>query len=91
MALYARVSGSSTLSSVKENIFHVSLNDLRANTLKNLLIYYYNFKLYNSLDIFFPSELVAVFISLSNHRFVDNWMCFKADDITGEYNGVFIR
>lgn len=52
MALYARVSGSSTLSSVKENIFHVSLNDLRANTLKNLLIYYYNFKLYNSLDIF---------------------------------------
>lgn len=41
--------------------------------------------------MFFPSELVAVFISLSNHRFVDNWMCFKADDITGEYNEVFIR
>lgn len=41
--------------------------------------------------MFFLSELVVVFISLSNYRFVDNWMCFKVDDIMGEYNGVFIR
>lgn len=53
MVFYVRVFGLLMLFSVKENIFYVSLNDLRVNILKNLLIYYYNFKLYNFLDVFF--------------------------------------
>lgn len=53
MVFYVRVFGLLMLFSVKENIFYVSLNDLRVNILKNLLIYYYNFKLYNFLDIIF--------------------------------------
>lgn len=53
MVFYVRVFGLLMLFNVKENIFYVSLNDLRVNILKNLLIYYYNFKLYNFLDIFF--------------------------------------